>query len=546
MQAVTLFSCSFHGNHGPPPPSSSLLSPSPSSISSSEWTSPGRYRLVLHTCNRACQLTPVHRNGHSNLQVTCNLSAAWQSLPPVWRVVVAGVGVACICLIGKQALQSGPKEKKGIPTVGMTGDGGSHVQMIVKGATSFQDHVGPWSVQDLTMGLAAMAKVSEKEPPPPPGRPVEELSKDAQFLACAQHWRAMAEAAYVCEGSSFSLQTQLPESALVHAEWNPDQQSLRPAYTVWIDGAYGAVVLSIRGTSHVIDMLVDSGAAAESFHGGQAHAGYVHGANVLLREVQPHLKKAFQQSSKQTKLVIVGHSMGAAIAVLAGFKLRDEYPDLQCWGFSSPACLSRDLAVESGQFAVSIMSAYDVVPRFSIAAVEKLRQQILDFDWEEAKRVLNGDPEWDKLQGVIDATQDLQQKVGKKAEGLKQQLPVAQQESGEDSTSKEGTKKRPPPALYPPGRLLILAASPPGCGKKPESRSNVPQQRNFGAYPTFEQSLVTKWALHEGQHEEFLELVVTPWGVSDHMLGNLCKGLGFLQRQCPPYLSCPSNLHYAA
>ncbi|KAI5076988.1 hypothetical protein GOP47_0009053 [Adiantum capillus-veneris] len=356
----------------------------------------------------------------------------------------------------------------------------------------------------------------------------------------------MAEAAYVCDVASFSLQTQLPESALVHAEWNPDHQTLRPAFPICVDGAYGAVVLSIRGTSHVINMLVDSGAAAESFCGGQAHAGFVHATNMLLAEVQPHLKKAFQQVSRPTKLVLVGHSMGAAIAVLVGFKLREEYPDLQCWGFSSPACLSRDLAVESGQFAVSIMSAYDIVPRFSIAAVEKLRQQLLDFDWEKAKRVLRGDPEWEKLQSVIEATQSLQQNIGKKAEGFKQKLPVAQEQIEEGHVSNEGAAtKRPPPALYPPGRLLVLAASPPGCGKKPESRSNVPQQRNFGAYPSFEQSLMTTWALHEGQHEEFLELVATPWGVSDHMLGNLCEGLGFLQRQCPPYLSCPSNVHYA-
>ncbi|KAI5076481.1 hypothetical protein GOP47_0008546 [Adiantum capillus-veneris] len=171
------FSCSFHGDFAALPLSSSI-------ISSSEWKCPGRCRLVLQTCmNNARRHMPgSHRNAQTNLQVTCNLSVAWQSLPPAWRVIAAGVGVACICFVGQKALQRGPKEKgrnPGIPTVGMSGDGGSHVQMIVKGATSFQDHVGPWSVQDLTIGLAAMAKVAEKEPPPPPGRPVEELSGDA-------------------------------------------------------------------------------------------------------------------------------------------------------------------------------------------------------------------------------------------------------------------------------------------------------------------------------------------------------------------------------
>jgi hypothetical protein len=61
----------------------------------------------------------------------------------------------------------------------------------------------------------------------------------------------MAEAAYVSDPASFSLQSHLPESAIVAAEWTPNQETLRPAYVVCIDAPYGAVVLSVRGTSQV-------------------------------------------------------------------------------------------------------------------------------------------------------------------------------------------------------------------------------------------------------------------------------------------------------
>lgn len=94
-------------------------------------------------------------------------------------------------------------------------------------------------------------QVSEKGPPEPPGQPAKELAQNANFLARAQHWRAMAEAVYTFDPASFSLQSQLPESAIVAAEWVPCQDTLRPAYVVCVDAPYGAIVLTVRGTSQV-------------------------------------------------------------------------------------------------------------------------------------------------------------------------------------------------------------------------------------------------------------------------------------------------------
>lgn len=98
--------------------------------------------------------------------------------------------------------------------------------------------------------------MTEKSPPNVPGKPSEEMAKNASFLARAQHWRAMAEAVYTSDPGSFSLQSQLPESAIVAAEWNPCQESLRPAYAVCIDASHGAIVLSVRGTSQVHSLSI--------------------------------------------------------------------------------------------------------------------------------------------------------------------------------------------------------------------------------------------------------------------------------------------------
>ncbi|KAH7301690.1 hypothetical protein KP509_23G038300 [Ceratopteris richardii] len=91
----------------------------------------------------------------------------------------------------------------------------------------------------------------------------------AKFLARAQHWRALSKAIYVCEGSSFSFISQFRETAQVHAKWNPDLNSLCPAYAISIGAPFNAVVLTIRGSSNIIDMLIDSGARPKDFHGGK-------------------------------------------------------------------------------------------------------------------------------------------------------------------------------------------------------------------------------------------------------------------------------------
>lgn len=100
--------------------------------------------------------------------------------------------------------------------------------------------------------VSVVLQLTEKASPEPPGKPAKEFAKNASFLARAQHWRSMAEASYTCDPASFSLQSQLPESTIVAAEWNPCHETLRPAYAVCIDAPHGAVVLSVRGTSQVL------------------------------------------------------------------------------------------------------------------------------------------------------------------------------------------------------------------------------------------------------------------------------------------------------
>jgi len=85
----------------------------------------------------------------------------------------------------------------------------------------------------------------------------------------------------------------------------------------------------------------------------------------------------------------------------------------------------------------------------------------------------------------------------------------------------------------------MLAADPPGSGKAPENRSNVPSSRDSGTYPTFEEAKKVTWLLNEADQEDLREIVISPWCVSDHMLGNLGEGIGYFQRHCKPAFGGP-------
>ncbi|GJP48669.1 hypothetical protein CLOM_g7954 [Closterium sp. NIES-68] len=379
---------------------------------------------------------------------------------------------------------------------GMEGGGGDGpvaapgpMEMLARGLACIQANLGPWSVSDLTLGLAVMAKVTAKRPPPPPpGGVVAPAALGVAYLAEVQRLRAHAEAVYSGDSAAWSLQTNLPESAIVHAQWHPHNQRVRPAFVVCVDAQLGAVVVAVRGTSDTADMLVNAGTFPHDFLGGKVHSGFLHAATHLLYEAREHIEHALRawHDMPVRRLVFVGHSLGAAVAILAGMMLRHENqrlqpctpaPDgtahgppssvrahtvggdrnshaaamhggrrggrgrrregrqqetgwedgeseelqeaaaeavvgagrglegveVQCVGYGPPACMTLNLARHCTSFVTCVLVHHDLVPRFSLASVELLRQAIGAFDWDRAEAVLGWqDNDWQRLKAARD------------------------------------------------------------------------------------------------------------------------------------------------
>jgi sn1-specific diacylglycerol lipase len=150
----------------------------------------------------------------------------------------------------------------------------------------------------------------------------------------------------------------------------------------------------------------------EPFLEGVAHGGFAHATEQLLQEVAPIIDQAFAEhgmAQTEVKLMIVGHSLGAAIGIMAGLKLREKFPNLECWAFSTPACLTLELAQKCRDFVTSFISNYDIVPRFSLHSVELLRKQVCSFDWDRAEKILKDDEDWKNIKSASEAMRKWQE-----------------------------------------------------------------------------------------------------------------------------------------
>lgn len=504
-----------------------------------------------------------------------------------------------IVLLGTAGVGAFVAGRKAFLHVKPSGNGGSNSPMdiVARGSSCFQSSIGPIEPQDMAIGLAAISKVTEKQPPEPVGQLAEKLSQDPHFLMEAQHWRAHCEAIYSGEPAAWSLLTHLPENAIVTAQWTPDNDTMRPAYVVCVDPSYGAVVVAIRGTNDATDMILNAAMTPEDFEGGQAHAGFIHATEHLLKEIEPHLETALESlKGPDKRLVLTGHSLGCAVASLAGLKLREKFPTLRVWGLGPPACMSLNLAKRCSEFSNNLFAGHDLIPRFSLATVEKLRQRVLSFDWERADEICKGDEDWENIKqasstlrqmgktsdGVLEKVQQTGnkcQEVGGKAgqvkDAVSNALPIGEHKESEEDEKKKNTEEKDnkqngsdqdsksekqngdsteeqkngdktegdesgnkePIKLYAPGNLLSIYCDPPACGKMPGNRPSVPQQRQFGAFPTFEEAKNGKWKLMKVDPESLNEIVISPWCISDHMPGAVNFGLDSLQRVAPPLVS---------
>ena len=206
-------------------------------------------------------------------------------------------------------------------------------------------------------------------------------------------------------------------------------------------------IIGVKGTSNFEDFLTDMCASAVQYNltnafyeGGdntlRCHEGVFISSQRLAEDLLPLINNILLPSGY--RIVIVGHSLGAACATILSILLKASTPSLQedphllkVWAFASPPILDAVSALACSDFVTTVVNNCDIIPRADISplvvtvsvlrAVDKrLKERNLDMsDFQSSVAFLNFLKEKDgemlmtvdeiasALENALDQTSDL-------------------------------------------------------------------------------------------------------------------------------------------
>lgn len=163
---------------------------------------------------------------------------------------------------------------------------------------------------------------------------------------------------------------------LMDIDFSGDAQHLRHMLT--IDHAEKKVILAIRGTFSLSELVVDAAGYSRPFCGGEAHYEMANMAERIWEKAGKDIVRLLKENPDY-ELILTGHSLGAGTAALMNIMCYSNKGKLvnkrrtRCFAFASPPVFT---PLEAASEAVSACTNYihenDVVPFVSIDSVRQL------------------------------------------------------------------------------------------------------------------------------------------------------------------------------
>ncbi|KAL7226445.1 hypothetical protein ACSBR1_021525 [Camellia fascicularis] len=308
--------------------------------------------------------------------------------------------------------------------------------------------------------------------------------------------------------------SMLRESNIV--KFIKDSSIMRPGYYIGIDARKRLVILGIRGTQTVYDLITDiatSSTEEVTFEGYSTHFGTAEAARWFLSHEMGTIKKCLEKH-EGFRLRLVGHSLGGATASLLAIMLRRKSskelgfsPDIvTAIGYATPPCVSRELAECCSDYVTTVVMQDDIIPRLSVASLTRLRNEILQTDWMSALEK----EDWKNVIGLVSNAKNVVSSVQDVARKLADYAKFGGQTkvSGVSSTSKAAREiavlgkkdsAMPEEELFVPGTLYYL-------------KRNIVDNRSSSNEKG--RKFFTLWRRHPGEH--FQRILLSNNLISDH------------------------------
>ncbi|PRD22372.1 UNVERIFIED_CONTAM: Dagla [Trichonephila clavipes] len=172
------------------------------------------------------------------------------------------------------------------------------------------------------------------------------------------------------------------ESDIVYASFN--NAIHEPAFYVAIDHVKKYIIIAVRGTRSISDLLTDIDAETlyfplESKRKFKCHRGALRSALFVQNKINELniLERAFTENPNYT-LALTGHSLGGSIAAILALLLRPQYPNLQCYTYGPLAICTASGLPETLDCILSIVVGEDMAPRLCANSCNELRDQLIE------------------------------------------------------------------------------------------------------------------------------------------------------------------------
>ena len=152
-------------------------------------------------------------------------------------------------------------------------------------------------------------------------------------------------------------------------------ESLR--FFVAVDHANKEVVLSIRGSLTVKEILIDIAGFSRPFCGGEAHSEMANTAEKIWEEASDLVLELLRQNPGYG-LVVTGHSLGGGAACLLNILLHENNREraggraVRCYAYASPPVYAGNLSEDAKRACTNYLHGADVVPFLSVDSVRRI------------------------------------------------------------------------------------------------------------------------------------------------------------------------------